>query len=176
MTSEQPDAVSKSPHLAKRWIELSEQISQCARLLRAEVARQSEPAQLTDAEFSMLWSCAAAPAGGVSQKELAAALAVSPAHVSGLVEQLRGKGLLRGRRAATDRRRRLWQITPQGRAELHSLLVRLGQWAKRMDEQADRLPEQLTPLIQRLASTVDPDADPGPDQTKVHPTGKRGAA
>ncbi len=179
MASRQAEKHSSPPYDAGKWLELSERISRCARLLRGQIAQQSEVSQLADAEFSVLWTCAAAPAGGLSQKELAAALAVSPAHISGLVEQLRSRGFLRGRRAATDRRRRLWQITPEGRMEVRNLLLRLDRWARRMDDQTQGLAGQLTPLIQQLASGIQlvDDCRCCPSEVTTNGRGrKRGAA
>lgn len=154
MRSSQPDGRKNPPCVAVKWVELSEQISQCARLLRGEISPHGATT-LSDAEFSLLWICAAVSAGGISQKELSTTTGVSPAHISGLVEQLRTKGFLRGRRATADRRRRLWQITPEGRDEIHAVLARLGRWAKRMDEEVGGLPEQLTPLVRRLALSIE---------------------
>ncbi len=163
MTQNSSDVVAcPCTSLAARWIELSEQISCCARLLRIQIAQHNGPAGVTEGEFSLLWACAVSPPGGMIQKDLAGLLAVSPAHVSGLVEQLRCKGLLRGRRVPEDRRRRHWEITPEGRAELHSVLVRLEAWAHRLDQCADGLPEQLVALIHRLASAVARDEGSSP--------------
>lgn len=179
MTFRQSEPSQPPPCAAGRWIELSEQISLCARLLRGQLAQHDEANRLSDAEFSLLWTCAAAPAGGLSQTELATSLALSPAHISGLVEQLRAKGFLRGRRAASDRRRRLWQITPPGREEVRRMLVHLGKWARQMDERVQDLPEQLTPLVQRLAQTIElcgDDRTPTSGEAAVRRTRKRGAA
>lgn len=156
------------PSPTGKWVELSEQISACGRMLRSSIAQYSGPAQVSEAEFSLLWACGAAPPGGLSQKELADALVVSPAHVSGLVEQLRRKGLLRGRRAANDRRRRQWQITARGRGELHHVLVRLSDWAARLNRHTGDLPDRLLPLVDRLTATIDKCGGKEPDGKGNH--------
>lgn len=174
------------PPAARTWIGLSEQISICSRLLRCWIAQHSEPAGIQEAELSLLWACAAAPVGGFSQKQLANALAISPAHVSGLVEQMRRKGLLHGRRATDDRRRRQWQLTPQGRTELMVMLGRLNQWAGELNRHVPDLPDQLTELVDQLTSvltsrsprgnslsTAEDDCEP---DTSAHQPQKRGAA
>jgi DNA-binding MarR family transcriptional regulator len=82
---------------------------------------------LSEPELALLWACRKAPPGGRGQRELAEELAVSPAHVSGLVERLRRAGLLRARTAEEDRRRRLWQLTPAGIATWHAILNGLAE-------------------------------------------------
>lgn len=99
----------------------------------------------------MLWACRRTPPGGLPQQELAAAMAVSAAQVSVLVEQLRRQGLLQGRRAQNDRRRQLWRLTPAGRARLQDVLADLSDWARAA---ADRLgadgPQALGRLLDGL--------------------------
>jgi DNA-binding MarR family transcriptional regulator len=70
----------------------------------------------------MLWACARAPAGSRRQNELAEELAVSPAHVSGVVEGLRRRGLLECSMVEGDRRLRCWRLTPAGAAVWQTLI------------------------------------------------------
>ena len=77
----------------------------------------------------MLWACRKAPPMGAGQSQLAESIAVSPAHISGLVEQLRKKGLLEPRRDPADRRRQLWRISPAGYAAIKTVLDDLTDWA-----------------------------------------------
>ncbi len=76
---------------------------------------------LSEPELALLWACAASPPGGRGQRELAEFLAVSPAQISVLVERLDRAGLLQGRLAPGDRRRRLWEPTAAGTALWRSL-------------------------------------------------------
>ncbi len=75
---------------------------------------------------------------GLSQQDVAAALAVSPAAVSGLVEQLRRRGLMEGWRAESDRRRQLWRLTPAGVDVLDAVLCDLAAWAATLEARLER--------------------------------------
>ncbi len=75
------------------------------------------PLGLSQAPFGILWACSRAPSLGIAQSDLAIATGLSPAHISALVEQMRRKDWLRCDRAAQDRRRQLWQLTPLGREQ-----------------------------------------------------------
>lgn len=148
---------------ATRWLHLAERISVCGRLLRAGLDRRMEACQLSPSQFSILWACYAAQ-GGAGQSALADQLAVSPAHVSGLVEQLRARRLLAARRPASDRRRQLWHLTPAGRAMVETLLVELRDWAEGLERQVPHsasrvlrhLVDQLTGAIQTGEATTAP--------------------
>lgn len=129
-----PDELSL-PTASRQWVELTELMAQCERLLRDELAQRTSPQGISDAQFSLLWACQRAPAGGVSQNELAQTLALSAAHISGQVEQLRVKGLLAGHRRAPDRRRQVWQLTDQGHERLESLLKELVGWFEQLESQ-----------------------------------------
>lgn len=144
---------------ARQCIELAEQISVCGRKLHDELSHLVGQWQLSPPQFSLLWACRYTRAEGSSQNELAGAMAVSPAHVSGLVEQLRRKGLLEGRRAAVDRRRQLWRLTPDGRDTLETLIAdcsgRLGDCLVNGQRKAlRRLADQLVDLLDKSATTM----------------------
>jgi len=149
------------------WIEAAEKVRLCGRMLHDGLAQHAARWQLTAAEFSLLWACRGAPTTGMSQNELAEALAVSAAHVSGLVEQLRKKGLFVGRRTPADRRRRLWQLTPSGKAALDALLVDLTAWCKSLDEllgpdapcALDQPLNRLAGAIRRISNGANPKAN-----------------
>ncbi len=130
------------------WIELAEQICIRGRKLHDELSRLVGRWQLSPPQFSLLWVWRLTPGEGWGQNELAAALAVSPAQVSGLVEQLRRKGLLEGRRPAADRRRQLWRLTPDGRDTLEAILA---------DQRhaLDRLANQLVDLLDQSTAPTD---------------------
>jgi DNA-binding MarR family transcriptional regulator len=140
------------PSPAARWLTLADQLACSARLLWERIGQEAEPFGLNDTQISLLWSCLDCPLDGVSQSQLADVLRISPAHVSGLVEQLRRKGLLQGRRPTTDRRRQLWQLTPQGQTVLNTLLERLASWSTQLDAHLDR--HDLGQLLALLAQVL----------------------
>ena len=119
-------------------IELIELIRVSGRMLRGLLASHLQKHKLAESQFSTLWICRKAPRIGLSQQDVAAALAVSPAAVSGLVEQLRRRGLLEGWRAESDRRRQLWRLTPAGRDVLDAVLSDLVAWAATLEAQLER--------------------------------------
>lgn len=182
-----PRGRRKSP--AARWIELAERILACGRLVRSPVGRPAGKCRLGEAQFSLLWASLGAPSAGLSQSQLAAALSLSPAHVSGLVEQLRQQGLLESRRTPSDRRRQLWRITPAGRNALEAVLADLAQWADRFHNQlgpevSDELARLLGQLLDVLRSQPEYggpaapalrhfEADPGHNQTAGQSSGVR---
>ncbi len=94
--------------------------TQCQRRLREELAKIAERHAMTEPEFHLLWYCSLARSRPPSQNDLAQGLAISPAQVSGLVEELRQKQWIAGHRAPTDRRRQVWQLTELGTSILIS--------------------------------------------------------
>lgn len=95
----------------------------CQRALLAELTALG----LTDTQLMVLWGIdrlSPSQGGtGVQQSEVAQSLGISPAQISGLVEQLRQQGNLDSRRAVHDRRQQLWHLTEPGRAKLTEALV-----------------------------------------------------
>jgi DNA-binding MarR family transcriptional regulator len=143
------------PTASRRWTEIIERISLCSRLLRGGLADRTARRGISEPFFLLLWASAEASVAGMSQSELASTTGLSPAHISGLVEQLRRKGLLDGHRSAPDRRRQLWRLTPAGRATLEGLLKDLTPWAEELDvrvEDVDR--RALMGLLNALAEAV----------------------
>lgn len=120
--AESPDASSGWGGIAQR---LLTQVVIGRRCQRAILALLDE-AQLTDTQLLVLWGIEqflpASEGNGVGQSEVAQSLGISPAQVSGLVEQLRKQGDLDCRRAANDRRQQLWHLTPAGRERLRKAL------------------------------------------------------
>lgn len=149
-----------SPPLAGWWLELAERLSLCSRQLRQAVAQHGVDPGLSEAELALLWACRLPAARGQSQKELAERLCVSPAHVSGLVEQLREAGLLVSQRDGHDRRRQLWQLTPRGEARLQAVVQRLAGWAASCASCPDpqELVQRLEPLANFLAGQAPAEA------------------
>jgi DNA-binding MarR family transcriptional regulator len=101
---------------SETWIERSLGAMAIARRLGAMVERQLHAVGLSEPAAALLWACATAPAEGLDQRALADRLAVSPAQVSVQVERLARRGFLQCHMAEGDRRRRLWQFTPDGAA------------------------------------------------------------
>jgi DNA-binding MarR family transcriptional regulator len=112
-------------------LQLLEKLFRCGYGLRGAISESVRPAGLSETEFRLLWLCGRADPPGVHQTELSERLAVSPAQVSAMVEQLRRKKLLLGQRSRSDRRRQCWRVTPQGRALIASLAAELNPWAQR---------------------------------------------
>jgi len=141
---------------AGRWIGLTEQISLCGRLLRSHMVEQTEKAGLSESQLSLLWTCLAAMPEGLSQTALAQRLMVSPALVSGLVEQLRRRRLLTGQRDQDDRRRQVWRVTSSGQTLVQGILAAVTDWARHLDDRmgarnAESLATELGQLIDNLS-------------------------
>ncbi len=105
------------------------------------------PPRLSDAELLVVWLCGDAASHGMVQGDLAIAIGVSPALMSGLVQRLLERGLIEMQRSAVDRRRQVWRTTDRGRrvlAELRPLLARL----------ADELDAQVSPRDQHTAQDL----------------------
>jgi len=154
------------PH---EWVELIGSISLCGRRLRTQVAERLAGQDLNEPQLWLLWACRKVDEVGLSQSELARGLAVSAAHVSQLVEQLRRRGWLEGQRSSRDRRRQLWRLTAEGRLALDAALVRLAPWLRQLDEEPGSPSRQrLADLLERfVAATARADRD---HPTETDPT------
>lgn len=179
-TAEDNLTCSRCEESPSQWVTLAEELVVCGRLLRSDLISRIDRWDLTAGEFSMLWLCRRAPSSGWSQRELAEAMAVSPAQVSGLVEQLRRKGLLAGRRAESDRRRQLWRLTSDGQAKLRAVLADLTGWATELDQcwsaqEVDRLLAMLTRLSRAADNRASADAQPRRDRHADSPNPREAA-
>jgi len=94
-----------------------------------ELAHWAARVGVSETEFRLMWQLFAAghtatPDGAdlPDQSELAAALVVSPAQVSGAVERLRSLDLVERVASGADRRRQLWRLSERGRAVVHAVL------------------------------------------------------
>jgi DNA-binding MarR family transcriptional regulator len=140
---------------ARRWVELSEHIVACGRFLRAGFGAYAAGRRLSEAQWSLLWAFLAAAPGGMNQTEVAAVLAVSPAHVSGLVEPLRRQGLLSRQRRVRDRRQRVWRLAPAGCAVLEQVLADAARWTAGLEARMGHEPtDELLALLPRLRSAL----------------------
>jgi len=111
-----PDAAESS------WLRLLLLSGRCHRLL---AHRLTAPDEATATEILVL-ACLVELGEICQQSELVERLGCSAGHVSGIVERLRQRGWMTADRAAGDRRRQLWRITPAGRAALAGVRFRLG--------------------------------------------------
>lgn len=111
--------------------------------------------EITEAEFLLLWVCYRAESQALIQCELAGLVGLSKAQTSGLVESLRGQGLLASQRSLQDRRRQMWQITPAGRQYVSEVSQRISsELQEGMRSRGGDLDRLLTQL-QTLFSVVD---------------------
>jgi DNA-binding MarR family transcriptional regulator len=146
----------------------------CGRLLRSHLVEQTEKAGLSESQLSVLWACVAAADDGLSQSELAQRLLVSPALVSGLVEQLRRRRLLTGQRDKADRRRQVWRATASGRDLVQGILAAVTDWASRLDDRlGTRNVELLAVLTHQLVGSLgSPDLPETPAATGLSGAGR----
>lgn len=123
-----------------RWVHIIQRVWSCGRQLRKWLADQLAPWQLSDSQFLLLFSCGQSYGEGVAQQDLSAALDISPARISGLVEELAARELVCLSRPAQDRRRQLVQLTTRGARLLETILGTLSPLASRLepDEVAGR--------------------------------------
>jgi DNA-binding MarR family transcriptional regulator len=148
------------PPTAARVAELLQRIAACGRVLRHALAKHATSATFNDSEFLLLWTCHRAGGDGTAQCELASAAGLSPGQVSGVVERLRVRGLLRAHRPAADRRRQLWQLTGAGQdlveQSLREMLPAATDISAKLDAQSQQI---LISLLDRLAAALtDPPA------------------
>jgi DNA-binding MarR family transcriptional regulator len=159
---------------AANCLKLLEDLSRLTRTLRATLAQVAQSNGLTDTEIQLLFRCASSTEG-IAQRQLADALAISTAQVSGLVESLRSRGLLAGHRPAEDRRRQVWKLTAHGHQVFGELMSTLGPGLELLF--AARPPSSITSLRQiarQLQAAAESPSAPRNVQTDV--TVKRGAA
>jgi DNA-binding MarR family transcriptional regulator len=123
------------PHLSmdttgsvQQCLGLLSRLTSAIRSIRRALGEAAKPIGLNETQALLLYFCHDAPAGR-AQRELADMLGMSPAQVSGLVEQLRSRGLMEGRRPPNDRRRQVWHLTESGQAVLDQLMTSLTPWA-----------------------------------------------
>lgn len=179
-----PTSASSPDSPAGRWVGLTEQISLCGRLLRSHLAEQTERAGLSESQLSLLWTCLLAAPDGLSQNELAQRLMVSPALVSGLVEQLRRRRLLSGQRDKADRRRQVWRATASGRTVVQEILGAVADWASELDgrlgtrnvEHLGTLMSQLIGALENPSQPAEADVPPSPQTRHILVVRKRKGA
>lgn len=147
---------SSTPNLALvGWIEVLEGVAASTRLVRHELTRALAGHGVGESQFSILWICQRASGEGISQSDIASRLAISTAHVSGLVEQLRRSGWLDGHRDVADRRRQVWRTTAAGEDFVAALVASLAAWLRRAEPGLAQIDAaQLQDLTERLGQTL----------------------
>jgi DNA-binding MarR family transcriptional regulator len=141
---------------AERLLALVHWTSAASRHLRRRLAEAASAIDLSDAELLVLWLC---HGGGQVQVDLAAAIGISPAQMSGLAERLRARELVAMHRSATDRRRQVWRTTPAGESLLAQAAAHLDVLAIAVDGGLSSAEQQtVETLCRRLVETV---AQPG---------------
>ena len=136
---------------AADWLRLVQAMALCGRQLRKALAELAAPQGLSDTDCLILWACCEAPPEGQGQHELVSLLGVSPAQLSGLVEQLSAQGWIVGRRPAHDRRRQYWRLTAAGQTLVSELLAGIDRWLADCQPQF-ALADQRT--LQRQVTTL----------------------
>jgi len=127
---------------ADRFLDFIYSAGGISRRLRGLLDEQVRPLGLVGVECLVLWLCdSRARHAGWAQQDLAAAIGVSPAQMSSLVEGLRKRGLMEMKRSPVDRRRQVWQLLAQGEDLLNQIRANLGGIAEQMNELVP-IPEQ----------------------------------
>jgi DNA-binding MarR family transcriptional regulator len=140
---------------AARLLELIHEISKCHRLVHNTLDKHVRRWELSGTEFLVLWLCERAHLKGMAQTELASAVGVSAAKMSGLVEHLRQRGYLISQRSDTDRRLQMWQPTPGGCEILQAIGAGLAESSAAWDGTISEQDQQsLVDLLRRLTCTA----------------------
>ncbi|MEX2176228.1 MAG: MarR family winged helix-turn-helix transcriptional regulator [Pirellulaceae bacterium] len=140
------------PASDERLLRLVHRTSHAGRALRRLLAEQAARIDLSDAELLVIWLCAESSAQGMVQGDLATAVGVSPAQMSGTAERLRRLGLIDVHRSSVDRRRQVWQATVGGRALLAQVRPLLVSLAAELDRQVSPAEQSaVCDLCDRLA-------------------------
>ena len=114
-------------HPLPEGTELALIVVACGRQLQRDWNRLLQPSGTSESQLALLVAIAQ---GAKSQKEIAYRTGFSPAQISGLVEQLRQRGLVWGRRADHDRRQQRWQLTAEGCRHLKCCQQLLDRWSE----------------------------------------------
>jgi DNA-binding MarR family transcriptional regulator len=133
--------------LIQRVIELQRKVN---RMLRRQVPDAWMELSLTLAQLKSLFFIS--NEGSTNVGKLAAALSVTSANVTGIVDRLVKQGLVTRRENPEDRRMLLLQVTDKGRALITDLRERQ---TSRLSEILDYLgPDELSTLAQGLSSLL----------------------
>lgn len=142
---------------AERLLQLVFRLGVASRTIRRRLAGLAGQFDLGEHELLVLWQCRT---GGRAQSELAVALGISPAQVSGLVDRLREEGLLELQRQDQDRRRHVWRLSLAGRQRLMQAMPHLEAMARELSRELSSEDQQrLLTLCQRLVPACLPVSD-----------------
>ena len=137
-------------------VELAHELTLCQRQLWALLMERLRPWTLGHTEFLVLWLCERDAVRGLPQKDLVTATGVSAAQMSGVVEQLRRRGLLAAERGPQDRRQQLWRLTDAGRRLVAELRTALAPTADQLSQHISPVEtEHLRALIQHLRAAAE---------------------
>lgn len=146
-------------------VELAYEMACCQRLLRAGFNRRLSRWDVSDHDFWVLWLCRRWTPQGIVQQELAVAVGVSAAQMSGLVERLRQQGLLAGSRDDGDRRRQYWRLTAAGEHLLAEILAEISQWTHGWERACS--PQDRKAILDWLRELAQAVAEPSPAHTEA---------
>lgn len=104
------------------------------RIAARALAEWARPFELSEPELQVLWRLREAVDNGLDQTTLAERIALSPALLSAIVERLRARCWIVPQVHPGDRRRRLWQLTDEGRAVLIEMLRNVDRLRPQSDE------------------------------------------
>jgi DNA-binding MarR family transcriptional regulator len=163
MVPQQPDFAHLTAPSGRRHgpnpIELFNELGRTYRGLRGSLNERLRRWQLTDSECLLLCTCESRSPAVVAQHDLADAVGVSAAQMSGLVEKLRRRGLLIACRDERDRRRQLWGLTTAGREVVRDIRRHLaGSSQALVGGLSPREQQTLVSLLGRLAQEEPPPA------------------
>ena len=163
MHEEQKPAVATEPagfklppsdSQADRLLRLVHWTSAASRHLRRRLADVAEAFELSDTELLVVWLCSG---GGRIQVDLAGAIGISPAQMSGMVERLRSRGLVAMHRLAMDRRRQVWRTTTAGQSLLSNAAGQLNDVAACVSGELAADEQHTAQLLcERLAAAAAP--------------------
>ena len=143
---------------AHELLSLIHGVSTASRQLRRKLAEVAATCDLSDSELLVVWLCRGA---GLVQVELAAAVGVSPAQMSGLAERLARRQLVALNRPARDRRRQVCRTTAAGEALLAKAAAPLAGLATAL---AERLAPHEQALLQSLCERLTSAASESPGE------------
>jgi len=133
--------------LIRQVIELQHKVN---RMLRRQVPDAWMELSLTLAQLKSLFFISSE--GNTNVRKLAAALSVTSANVTGIVDRLVKQGLVTRRENPEDRRMLLLQVTDKGRALITDLRERQ---TSRLSEILDYMsPDEVSTLAQGLSSLL----------------------
>ena len=145
--------------------EVFDQLLEVSLLLQADLDRSMAALGLTVTKTHLLWEVHSS--GPSAQQRLAAAIGVSPRHVTGLVDALEADGFARRLPHPQDRRSVLVELTDKGAATVEEMQRQRSRDAAALVEGLDAgtvqaLRSQLDTVLSRLRQLVAEGSHPAP--------------